>query len=505
MKIAMNEETMLNISGVSKNFGPTLALHDVDMDIHHGEIRGLIGENGSGKSTVSSIIAGIQLADHGNMRFNGMPYQPCSKIEAQRLGVGMVIQELGTVSDISVAENIFLGGIKKFSKWGLVNRGGLNQAATEALAKIGISDIDPTISINRLDLQSRKLIEVAKVINDDPELFILDETTTVLSQQGRSIVLDLIRKLKASNKAVLFVSHDLKELMEICDSLSVLRDGELIANLDREEFDEDRIKQLMIGRQLTGHYYRPDFNGRCSDETVLTVENLTTIAGVRNFSLELHKGEILGVGGLSHCGMHELGKAIFGVERILTGKIIHAQSGDTIKNPIEAMRHKIGYVSKDRDREALILQASIKDNIVSAGFDQITTNKFFISPKKEKQYVEKQIADLSIKCTSQNQYVEFLSGGNKQKVVFGKWVGRESEILILDCPTRGVDIGVKASMYHLLYEMKHRGKSIIMISEELPELIGMSDRLIILKDGKQTAEFRRSPDLSEVEIVDHMI
>jgi ribose transport system ATP-binding protein len=203
--------------------------------------------------------------------------------------------------------------------------------------------------------------------------------------------------------------------------------------------------------------------------------------------------------------MHELGKAIFGVERILTGKVRHTQSGDTIKNPIEAMQHKIGYVSKDRDREALILQASIKDNIVSAGFDQITTKQIFISPKKEKKYVGKQITDLSIKCTSQNQYVEFLSGGNRQKVVFGKWVGRESEILILDCPTRGVDIGVKASMYQLLYEMKNQGKSIIMISEELPELIGMCDRLIILKDGKQTAEFRRSPDLTEVEIIDHMV
>ena len=501
----MSKELILKLTGMNKYFGPTRALNNVDISISRGEIRGLIGENGSGKSTVASIIAGIQPADTGEMLFKGKPYKPCSMIEAQNSGVGMVVQELGTVSGISIAENIFLGREAMFGKFGFVNGRKLIKAAGAALEKIGITDMDSSRSINSLDLQDRKLVEVAKVINDDPEIFILDETTTALSQRGRAIVYDLMKKLKAENRAVLFISHDLEELMEVCDTLTVLRDGKLIANLEKDEFEAGKIKQLMIGRELTGHYYRPDFIGSYSDEVVLKVENLTTARGIHNFSLELHKGEILGIGGLTHCGMHELGKAVFGVERTLTGKVVHNKSGDKIKNPITAMKHKIGYVSKDRDREALVLPASVKDNIVAAGLDKITAKKIFISHKKEKYYTNKQITDLSIKCSSPDQYVQYLSGGNKQKVVFGKWVGRDSEILILDCCTRGVDVGVKASMYKLLHDMKNEGKSIIMISEELPELIGMSDRLIILKDGKQTAEFRRSPDLTEAKIIDFMI
>lgn len=501
----MGKDPILSIKRMNKYFGPTRALNDVDMDIYRGEIRGLIGENGSGKSTISSIIAGIQPADSGEMFLKGKPYKPQNMIDAQNNGIGMVVQELGTISDISIAENIFLGRVNMFGKFGLVNGNKLNKAAKLALEKIGITNIDPANYINTLDLQDRKLIEVAKVINDDPEIFILDETTTALSQNGRAIVYDLIKKLKMDNRAVLFISHDLKELMEVCDTLTVLRDGKLITNLEREEFEESKIKQLMIGREMTGQYYRSDYNCYYSDEVVLEVDNLTTATGVENFSLELHKGEILGIGGLSHCGMHELGKAMFGVGKILAGSVRHVKSGEVIKNPITAMKHNIGYVSKDRDREALVLTASVKDNIVSAGYDRITTGKFFISHKKEKQYVTKQISDLNIKCSSLDQYVQFLSGGNKQKVVFGKWVGRGSDILILDCPTRGVDVGVKAAMYQLLYEMKKEGKSIIMISEELPELIGMSDRLLILKDGKQTAELRRSPDLCESKIIDYMI
>lgn len=501
----MSKELILQLKGMNKYFGPTRALDDVDINVYRGEIRGLIGENGSGKSTISSIIAGIQSADSGEMLFKEIPYKPCSMIDAQSKGVGMVVQELGTVSGISIAENIFLGREDMFGRFGFVNVRKLNKAAKAALEKIGITDMGPASSIDSLDLQDRKLVEVAKVINDDPEIFILDETTTALSQRGRSIVYDLMKKLKAQNKAVIFISHDLDELMEVCDTLTVLRDGKLIDNLEKGEFEEDRIKQLMIGREMTGNYYRSDYDASYSEEVVLSVKNLTTMTGVENFSLKLHRGEILGVGGLSHCGMHELGKAVFGAERILTGSILHVESGDEIKNPAGAMKHRIGYVSKDRDREALVLAASIKDNITAAGYDKITVGKFFISHEKEKHYVDKQMNDLSIKCASPDQYVQFLSGGNKQKVVFGKWVGRDSQILILDCPTRGVDIGVKAAMYQLMAEMKHKGKSIIMISEELPELIGMSDRLIILKDGKQTAEFMRSPDLTESKIIDFMI
>ena len=502
---AMNKETLIKLTGINKSFGPTKALVDVSVDICRGEIRGLIGENGSGKSTMASIIAGGQQADSGEMYLRGEPYKPANMLAAQSQGVGMVVQESGTISHVSIAENLFVGRAAEFGKFYFVSKKRMIAAAKAALAKVGVADMDPAMSIDALDLQDRKLVEVARVINDDPDLFILDETTTALSQRGRALVYEVMKRMKADGKSVLFVSHDLEELMEVCDALTVLRDGRLIANLDKAEFDQSKIKQLMIGREMTGQYYRTDREASCSDEVVLAVDHLTTVRGLTDFSLQLHKGEILGIGGLSHCGMHELGRAIFGVESALAGTVTHVPSGETIASPRAAIEHMLAYVPKDRDREALVLAASIKDNLVSASYDRISTWRFFISPRKEKRYVDEQVSELSIKCSSRDQYVQFLSGGNRQKVVFGKWVGRGSDILVLDCPTRGIDIGVKAAMYQLMYQMKQQGKSIVLISEELPELIGMSDRLLILKDGRQTAEFRRSGDLTEAMIIEHMI
>ena len=256
---------------------------------------------------------------------------------------------------------------------------------------------------------------------------------------------------------------------------------------------------------MTGDYYRSDFDTPISDEVVLKVDDVTTGEGMlMNFSMELHKGEIIGIGGLSHCGMHELGKACFGETPVLKGTVTHVASGEKITNALNAMKHGLGYVSKDRDKEALVLTESIADNIISAGYDKLVKGPFLL-PSDTKKYVSKQVKDLSIKCASVKQDVQYLSGGNKQKVVFGKWMGRGCDILILDCPTRGVDIGVKAAMYALINEMRLAGKSIIMISEEMAELIGMCDRLLILKDGQQSGEFFRSRDLNENDIIEVMI
>jgi len=293
--------------------------------------------------------------------------------------------------------------------------------------------------------------------------------------------------------------------METCDTLTVLRDGKLIATLDKEDFDEDKIKQFMVGREVKGDYYRSDYDGTISDEVVLKVDDLTTGEGMlMNFSMELHKGEILGIGGLSHCGMHELGKAIFGETPVVRGEVIDVATGQKITSARGARNLGYGYVSKDRDKEALVLAQSIEENILVAGYDKINQGPFLL-PKAKKRHVDKQVNDLSIKCASPKQDVQYLSGGNKQKVVFGKWVGRGCDILILDCPTRGVDIGVKAAMYQLISNMKKNGTSIVMISEELTELIGMCDRLLILKDGEQAGEFFRSKELSESQIINVMI
>ena len=509
-----DSEILFEAKDICKTFGSTTALNHVDLTVYRGEIRGLIGENGSGKSTISSIAAGMQSATSGEMYLKGQVHKPVTMIEGAKAGIGMIVQEMGTISGITVAQNIFLGNERRFKqllwkkgfhKLGLIDKKAMYAEAKKALENIGFYDCDPAVYIDSLNMQDRKLVEIAKVMYHNPELLVVDETTTALSQKGRDIIYSLMQKMKAEGKSVLFISHDLEETMQHCDTLTVLRDGKLIATLDKSEFSGNVVKKHMVGREIGEHYYREDKECSYKEEVVISVENLTTGRGLtQNVNLELHKGEILGIGGLSHCGMHELGRAIFGEEKVVTGKVTYAPTGEEIANAQTAIKYDMGYVSKNRDTEALVLTASIKDNIVGSAFDKLS--KFgFITPIAEKKYVGKQIDILSIKCASMNQQLKFLSGGNKQKVVFSKWLGRGSKILILDCPTRGVDIGVKAAMYHLMEEMKAEGKSIIMISEELPELIGMCDRLIILKDGKVTGELRRGEAFDENSVIEYMI
>ncbi len=501
----MEKELLFEAKKLTKHFGPTVALNEVDFKVYRGEITGLIGENGSGKSTITSIAAGMQPATSGEMFFKGQPHKPSTMIEGAAAGIGMIVQEQGTVSGITVAQNIFLGNENMFSKAGIINRTKMNQEAKKALEAINFTGVDPSLPIDALNMQDRKLVEIARTVYENPEMLVVDETTTALSQRGREIIYSIMRKMRDENKAVVFISHDLEELMEVCDTLTVLRDGKLITTMTKDQMNEDDIKRHMVGREMSGNYYRSDYGEPVSDDVVLKMDNVTTGTGLlMNFSMELHRGEILGIGGLSHCGMHELGRALFGEEKILDGSVTDIKTGDAITSPRCARLHGYGYVSKNRDQEALVLAESIQDNIIAAGYDKIQKG-VFLMPKDCRDYVNKQKETLSIKCASITQDVQYLSGGNKQKVVFGKWVGRNCDILILDCPTRGVDIGVKAAMYQLIYQMKTQGKAIVMISEELPELIGMSDRLLILKDGCLAGEFFRSPGLNENEIINVMI
>lgn len=496
-------ERIAQISHMHKRFGSTTALEDVDITVYRGEIQGLIGENGSGKSTVTSILSGMQKADKGEMTYEDAPWKPASMIEALEKGIGMIVQENGTVPGITVAENLFLGETGRFRQGALIGRKKMLQQAAEILKNIGAQHISPDRITGTLDLQDRKLIEIARVVSKQPQILIVDETTTALSQTGRKIIYDIMNKMKGENKAVIFISHDLEEIMEVCDTLTVLRDGKIIVTFEKENFDEEQIKTSMIGRQMQGDYYRSDFDGSCGKEIVLEIKNGCLEGELKNFSLQLHRGEILGVGGLSHCGMHTLGKVLFGAKKLQSGQVfVH---GRPILNEAGAMKEKIGYVAKDRDVESLSLNSSIRDNIAAGGLDQFAVRRFFLFPGREKKYVKKQIDGLRIKCQDMEQQTAALSGGNKQKVVFGKWIGRGSEILILDCPTRGVDIGVKQAMYRLLYEMKKEGKSILIISEEMTELIGMADRLAVMKDGELKKEFARSRKLSEADIIQFMI
>ena len=496
---------ILEMKHIRKTFASTVALGDVDLNVYPGEIRGLIGENGSGKSTISSIAAGMQKADSGEMRYHGEAWTPVSMIDALSKGIGMIVQESGTIQGVSVAENLFLGETKQFpGPFGTIDRKAMNAKADEALQAIGVKNVSGATPMGALDFQTRKLVEITKVVMKDPEILVVDETTTALSQEGRSILYTLMKKLRDEGKAVLFISHDLDEIMEVCDTLTVLRDGAIIRHFTKDEFDADAIRTSMIGRELQGDYYRSDYTPSHLEEVAVKAEHISLGEALQDVSITVYKGEIVGIGGLSHCGMHPLGKILFGAVKPDSGEVV---TGDGVKITSEtvAMKQAFGYVSKDRDVESLSLTASIRDNIAIAGMEKYAVNNFLMLNSREKVYVDKQISDLSIKCADRDQAVSQLSGGNKQKVVFGKWIGRGSEVLILDCPTRGVDIGVKRAMYQLMTELKNEGKSIVMISEEMPELMGMSDRLIIMKDGRITHEFARSTSLSDAEIIQYMI
>lgn len=502
----MENDVLFEARGITKLFATTRALHNVDLTLHRGEVRGLIGENGSGKSTLSSIAAGMQPATEGAMTFHGKPYQPSTMLEGARLGFGMIVQEMGTVGGLGVAENIFLGSEDRFrNKLGLVSRAAMMKEAQKALDLIGFGEVKPDTLIDRLDMQDRKLVEVAKVMYGRPDVMVVDETTSALSQKGRGVIYRLMERQKAEGKAVLFIGHDLEEVMEHCDSLTVLRDGELVATLDKKDFDEKQIKRCMVGREIGEHYYRTDAQCTHEPEVLLRAENITCGRGeLTNFSCKLHRGEILGIGGLSGCGMHELGRALFGEEPIVTGRVVYAPTGECIANARTAIHSGMGYVSKNRDTEALVLTASVRDNLIGANFDLVEKHGL-IFPKAERDFVQRQIDALSIKCSSMEQNLQQLSGGNKQKVVFGKWLGRGSDILILDCPTRGVDIGVKAAMYQLMEDMKAQGHAILMISEEMTELIGMCDRILVIKKGRLNGELKRGVDMDENTMIDLMI
>lgn len=497
-------ETILEVKGIHKNFGPTRALTNVDFTLKRGEVHGLIGENGSGKSTLSAIVAGIHTPDSGEMILHGEQHAPKGVADAQSKGVAMIVQEMGTAASISVAENIFLGNEGLFTKHGLVQKRAMRAAAQKALEEINAGQIYAGMPAGALDPEARKVVELAKAMRTQPDVLIVDETSTALSQDGRDLLYACIEKMRSSDKGVILISHDLDEIMNVCTTVTVLRDGVIIGTLTKDEFDGDRIKSMMVGREVSGNLYRNDYDSSCSDEVVLTAEHLTGHWQVTDINFELHKGEILGFGGLSGGGIHELGRLLFGIEKAVVGEV-RLPDGSKVSNPSGSIKKGLGYVSKNRDEEAIMLGASIRNNAALPSLGKIARCGIAISNKREKEVANQVINDMEVKCNTMEQLVSSLSGGNKQKVSFGKWLGCDARVLILDCPTRGIDIGVKQAMYKLIYKLKTQGYSFILISEELPELIGMSDRIMILKDGCVAGEYERSETLSEHDLIQVMV
>ena len=502
----MEHEIIFEAKHMHKEFGPTIALKDVDIQIRRGEIRGLVGENGSGKSTIMSIAAGMQKSTGGEMFYKGEKWEPKSMIDSQRKGISMILQEANTIPGVTVAQNLYAGQEDLFSRFGIINMNKMYDAAQKLLDDFGISHVSARSQINQLTFEDRKLIEIVRCVTDETEILVVDETTTALSFEGRDILYRLIDKMtKEQNKAVVFISHDMDEILAHCDVLTVLRDGDIIGHLSREDMDRpdsvQTIRRMMVGREIGNKYFREDYIPSAGEEIALELKNLS-FGAIKDFSLVLHKGEIVGFGGLSGCGMHEIGKAAYGLIKPEAGQVL--RNGRVITDCLTAINSGIGYISKNRDTEALILAASIQDNTVLPSLPSLA-RMTFISPRKEKQMSDEQIAQFRIKAPSGKTYVSTLSGGNKQKVSFAKWMAKGSEVVIMDCPTRGVDIGVKQAMYSLIEKMKADGKAIIMISEEMSELIGMADRIIIMKDFKKTVEFERSASLKETDIIEYMI
>ena len=336
-----------------------------------------------------------------------------------------------------------------------------------------------------------------------PKILVIDETTTALSQNGRLELYKIMDAVREDGRTVIFISHDLSEVLAHTDTVSVLRDGEYIDTVESSQVTEDDLKRLMVGREIGSAYYRTDYGTPVSDEVMLSVQQVTVPGELDGISFELHKGEILGFGGLSECGMHEVGKAVFGASWDREGTVKLAD-GTEINDIPTAISHSVAYASKDRDNESIILNESIRNNIVLPSIDDLA-NHGLLSSRKLTRFADEQAKNMQTKMQNVGQFVSDLSGGNKQKVVLARWLGKGSDILVLDSPTRGIDVKVKQAIYALMAELRTRGKGIIMISEEIPELLGMADRILIMKDGKINGEFIRDPALSEEDLIAKMV
>lgn len=494
----------LEVKEVSKFFGITKALQEVSFNINKGEIHALIGENGSGKSTLTNSLTGIYQKDSGTFVLDGKEVSPKNQVEANNEGISIIVQELGTLDGLTVAENIFLGHEDKFVKFGIKNTNAMNKQANELLKKYGFDRIKASDMIENYNFEDRKLVEIVKATYFGPKIVVIDETTTALSQEGREELYKHMKHIRSEGNTVIFISHDLPEVLSLSDTITVLRDGVYIDTVKSADMDEDGLKKLMVGREVTGDYYRADYGEPISEEVVMRVKNVSVPGLISHINFELHKGEILGFGGLSESGMHEVGKACFGASFDREGSVTLAD-GTEINDIPTAIKHSIAYTSKDRDNESLVMNQSIGDNICLPSLDDLANKAHMLSDKKLKEFANTYAEKMSTKMQSVDQFVSDLSGGNKQKVVLARWIGKDSDILVLDSPTRGIDIKVKQDIYQLMDKMRKSGKSIIMISEELMELIGMCDRILVMKDGQINGELLRSEDMDENSLIAKMV
>jgi ribose transport system ATP-binding protein len=484
----MVQSDFLVMRSIHKSFDGTQALRGVDFSARLGEVHAIIGENGAGKSTLMKILSGALQRDSGEILLDGVPAVIKSPFSAHNLGIRAVYQEFSLVRHLSITENILLGQMPtgKF-KW-LVDWKNAHRLAEEKLAEIGFTGLDVRTPVARLSVSHQQMVEIAKAAVIRPKIWILDEPSAVLSQEELKRLFDLIKMLKQESALILYISHRLDEVFEIADRITVLKDGELIGTVRPQETDKNQLIRMMVGRTL-GEIY-PERLVKQGEE-ILSVKGLSNQDSFGDVSFSLRRGEILGFFGLVGSGRTQVARCIFGADRVTSGEIHLDGIPIHLSSPHKAVKSGIALLTEDRKRDGLVMTCSICDNASLATLDQVS-RWIFMNIKKRNTNVQSKVEELSIHPPQINRLVRQLSGGNQQKVVLAKWLLSKARVLILDEPTRGVDVATKVEIYHIISNLAERGVGILIISSELPEILGMSDRVLVMRDGHLSGEFTRA-------------
>ncbi|MFT3984026.1 MAG: sugar ABC transporter ATP-binding protein [Lachnospiraceae bacterium] len=481
-------EVILEMKEIDKTFPGVHALDHVNLDVKKGEVHALMGENGAGKSTLMKVLTGIYSKDSGSIIYEGNEVEFTNPREAQAAGIVIVHQELNMMGHLTVAQNIFIG--REIMKGGMIDDAKMNEEARKLFEKLNI-DIDPSETMSRLTVGKQQMCEIAKAISHEAKVIVFDEPSAALTEAEIEELFKIIRDLRDKGLGIVYISHRMDEIKVITDRVTVMRDGCYVGTLITEDCTKDDIINMMVGRVI---YEDPKTKSAVAEDApvVLKVSNLNAGKMVRGISFELHKGEILGFSGLMGAGRTETARALFGADPKESGEIYINGEKVEIRDPQDAVKYGIGYLSEDRKRFGLVVGKTIAENSTMACLTDYM-NGIFIDKKKERKVAQQYVESLKTKTPSVDQLIVNLSGGNQQKVVIAKWLVKNCDILIFDEPTRGIDVGAKSEIYHLMNELVAEGKSIIMISSEMTEILRMSDRVIVMCEGRKTGEI----DISE--------
>ena len=476
----MKNNVILSLKGITKTFPGVKALDNINIDFFEGEVHSICGENGAGKSTLMKVLSGVYSMDEGDIYINGEKVTLKSSLDALKKGQSIIFQEFNLIDVLSVAENIFLGRLSnKTGSW--IDWKKINNQTMDLMKKVGY-EIDPTMLVKNLSIAEKQMVEIAKALSYNSKIIIMDEPSATLTSKETEHLFKIIERLKDNKVTVIYISHKLDEIVKISDRVSIMRDGKIVSTDDIKAIDKDYIIEQMIGYHIEEEYPEKD-SSNSDKEIVLKVKNLCRNGIFENISFELHKGEILGLAGLVGSGRTEIVRSIFGADKLDLGEIWVNGELAVIDSPRTAIKHGIALLTEDRKNQGLHLELTVANNIVSANLETIS-EAGFINEKEETSVAKKYIEELSIKTPSESQETINLSGGNQQKIVLAKWLFANSEIIILDEPTRGIDVGAKAEIYAMVKDLVKQGKSIILISSELPELLAMSDRVLVICKGR---------------------